>query len=553
MGRVRERLHESFEAVGAVFRNADLRRLELAWGGSNIGSWAYGVAVAVYAFDKGGATAVGVLLAVRMALTAVFSPFLALLADRHRRKTVMIAADLVRVVVLGVATVAVFADAPSILVYTLATVVTVAGGAFRPAQAAVLPGLADEPEDLTAANVTASTIESVGVFVGPALGGLLVAATSTGVVFAVTAGAFLWSALLIARIERPEPRIERPEARASIAGEAFGGFETIARDSNARLIVGLVAAQTLVAGALNVLVVVIALQLVDLGSAGVGLLNAAIGIGGLLGALLLLGQVRHLAPRLAAGIVLWGAPLVLVGLWPNRALVFVLLAIVGIGNSLVDVSALTLLQRGVSNDVLARVFGVLESLCLGAIAIGSAAVPILINWIGVRGTLVVAGAFLPAVAALTWRQILALDQAAPEPNRELELLRGVPLFAPLPTLALESVAAQLVPVAAESGSELVREGEEGDHFYVVLDGAFEVTSNGRPLRKLGPGDYFGEIALLRDVPRTATVTATEPAKLFSLDRDAFLGVVTGHPESAAAADAVVATRLGSLRPTVASV
>jgi MFS family permease len=553
VNRLRVRVAESFGALSAVFRNADLRRLELAWAASNIGSWAYGVAIAVYAFHQGGATAVGAIAGIRMLLTALSSPFLALLADRYRRKVVMVVCDLVRVLILGAATIAVFADAPSIVVYVLATVVTVAGSAFRPAQAAVLPGLVDKPEELTAANVTASTIESVGMFAGPALGGLLVAVSSTGVVFAVTAGAFLWSALLIARIERQEPPIERADEAAGVARGAFSGFATVARDQHARLIVGLVAAQTLVAGALNVLVVVIALGLVDLGSAGVGLLNSAIGIGGLLGALVLLGQARRLAARLALGIVLWGAPLVLVGVWPNRLLVFLLLGIVGVGNSLVDVSALTLLQRAVSNDVLARVFGVLESLCLGTIALGAVAVPVLIHWIGIRGTLVVAGAFLPAVAALTWRQILALDHEAPELRRELELLRRVPLFAPLPELVLESVAAQLVPVGVEPGTAVVQEGEEGDRFYVIQEGELDVTASGEHLRTLGPGDHFGEIALLRDVPRTATVTASTPVKAYALDREAFVGVVTGHPESAAAADAVVATRLSSLRPAVASV
>ncbi len=553
MSGLKARVAESLGALGAVFRSGDLRRLELAWAASNIGAWAYGVAVAVYAYEQGGATAVGAIAGIRLLLTALAAPFLALLADRYRRKTVMVGCDLIRVVVLAAAAAAVALGAANVVVYVLAVVVSVAGSAFRPAQAAALPGLAEQAEELTAANVTASTIESVGIFVGPALGGLLLAVSSTGVVFAVTAGAFFLSALLIARIQKPEAPHEHGAEAPHLVRGAFGGFAAVARDRRVRLIVGLVSAQTLVAGALNVLVVVIALGLLDLGNAGVGLLNSAIGIGGLLGALALLGQARRLAWRLALGILLWGLPLVLVGAWPNRALAFVLLVVVGVGNSLVDVSALTLLQRAVSNEVLARVFGVLESLCLGSIALGAALVPALIHWFGVRATLIVAGAFLPAVTALTWRQILALDHEAPDPGRKLDLLRGIPLFAPLPELALESVAAQLVPVDAAPGTAVVRQGEPGDRFYVVEDGELEVSARGERLRTLGPGDHFGEIALLRDVPRTATVTASQPTKLLALDRDAFIGVVTGHPESAQAADAVVATRLGSLRPTVASV
>ncbi len=553
MNRLTERLGESLGALRAVFRNPDLRRLELAWAASSIGAWAYGVAVAVYAFHHGGATAVGAVAAIRMVLTALAAPFLAVLADRRSRKAVMIVCDLVRVAVLAGAAVAVFASAPSLVVYALAIVVSVASVAFRPAQAALLPALADEPEELTAANVTASTIESVGIFVGPALGGLLLAVSSTGVVLAVTAAGFLWSGILTFRIGRSQAPPDREAGKRGVARDVLGGFEAVARDSRTRLIVGLVAAQTLVSGALNVLIVVIALGLVDLGSAGVGLLNSAIGVGGLLGALALLGQARRLAWRLALGIVLWGAPLVLVGIWPNRALAFVLLAIVGVGNSLVDVSALTLLQRAVPNEVLARVFGVLESLALGAIALGAAAVPLLIRWLGVRATLIATGAFLPILAALFWRQILALDREAPELRRELDLLRGVALFAPLPELALESLIAQLVPLRFDVGAAVVRQGEPGDRFYVVEEGELEVRTPVGRLRTLGPGDHFGEIALLRDVPRTATVTAATPVRVLALDREAFVGVVTGHPESAAAADAVVATRLGSLRPTVTSV
>jgi MFS family permease len=554
IGRLRARLAESLWAFAAVFTNRELRRVELAFAGSELGKWLYLIALAVFAYDAGGAAAVGLVALIRTVPSAVGAPFTALLGDRYDRGRVMLAATVVRVLTMVAAAAVAFSDAPAALVYVLVGVVTLASTAFRPAQAAALPGLARTPEELTAANLASSTIATIAGFVGPAAGGLLVAVTSVEVVFLVTAAVFLWAALLIGRVRAPAPAEPPASSGRAIIREAGGGFAAIAADRDVRLLMGLYCAQALVGGAFNVLVVVSALELLDLGEAGVGWLNAAFGVGGVLGALVALALLarRRLASDFMFGIVLWGLPLALIGIWPEPALALLLLALVGVGETLVEVAGPTLLQRSVPDRVLARVFGALESLIITAIGVGGILTPLLIELLGIRGALVAAGALLPIVAAVFWRRLTVLDRAGLPVAREVALLRRVPIFAPLPEATLEQLAAKLIPVRAAVGDEIVSQGDAGDRFYVIGEGTVDVSEDGRPLGVLGPGDSFGEIALVRDVPRTAAVSARSEVELYALERDDFIAAVTGHAPSAEAADAVIAARLGRLRAAAAS-
>ena len=487
---------------------------------------------------------------VRWIAAAIASPFAALLGDRYDRRLVMVASDLARAALIGLAALAVYADAPAVLVYAIAGLVGVAATAFRPAEAALIPSLARTPEELTAANVAASTIESVGIFGGPALGGLLLAASGPGLVFLVTAGTVLWSAFLLIGI-RPVAEVEEAEREeaVSIVDELLAGFRTIVRERRLRLLVALFSAQTFVDGMLNVLIVVIALKLLDTGKSGVGFLNSAVGIGGLLGALAAAALVgrRRQAADFGMGIFIWGVPIALVAVWPNQAFVLVLLAVVGIGNTIVDVSGMTLLQRSAPDDVLARVFGVLESLLLLTIGLGAIVAPVLLNWLGTRGALIVAGSLLPLVVIPAWPRLNAIDQAAEVPVERLELLRGNAIFAPLPAPTLEQLAEALEGVRTTAGEEIVRQGAPGDRFYLVKEGTLDVYIDGRQVQTLGPGDSFGEIALLRNVPRTATVRAHDDAVLYALERRDFLGAVTGFAPSLSAAEAVIGMRLGPAR------
>jgi MFS family permease len=543
---LRRRLRESLRAFAAVFQNEDLRRLELAWSGSIIGQWGYEVALAVFAYRAGGATAVGLVALVRLLPAAIIAPFAALLGDRFHRKRIMVAADLARVCAMAGAAAAVFAGAPAVTVYALAAIAAVTGTAFGPAQSALLPSLARSPEELTAANATSTTLESVGFFVGPALGGLLLAVTSVGAVFTLAAALFLWSAFVLSRIgsdSRGGPGIEGD----SILREALAGFRAIAAERRLRLLVGLYGAQTLAAGILRVLLVVTALQVLDLGPSGVGFLNSAVGIGALAGMLVMLTLIgtSRLAAVFRLGILLWGVPLALLGIWPSVAAALVLLGILGVGNTLVDVAGLTLLQRAAPDEVRARVFGVLESVFLGTIAIGAILAPLLTSALGARGALVAAGGGLSVLVLLFWRPLSAADATAAVPESTLALLRGIPIFAPLPPVTLEQLASRLSRVHVPAGEIIFRQGDPGDRFYVIGEGEVEIAPDGGPPKTLGRGAYFGEIALLRDVPRTATVTTRTGVELYLLERDVFIAAVTGHAPSAEAADAVIATRLGS--------
>jgi MFS family permease len=543
---LRRRLGESLRAFAAVFRNEDLRRLELAWSGSIIGQWGYEVALAVFAYRAGGAAAVGLVGLVRLLPAAIVAPFAALLGDRFPRKRVMVAADLVRACAMGGAAAAVFAGAPPATVYALAVVTALTSTAFQPAQAALLPALARSPEELTAANATSTTLESVGFFVGPALGGLLLAVTSVGAVFSVTAGLFLWSALVLGRMraESGGGAVVEPE---SIVREALAGFRAIAGQSRLRLLVGLYGAQTLAAGILRVLLVVTALRILDLGASGVGFLNSAVGVGALAGMLAVLAVIgtRRLAGVFQLGIVLWGVPLALLGIWPSVAAALLLFGVLGVGNTLVDVAGLTLVQRAAPEEVRARVFGVLESVLLATIGIGAILAPLLTAAFGPRGALIAAGGGLAALALPFWRPLARLDAATARPGPELDLLREIPIFAPLPQVTLEQLVSRLSRVRVAAGEDVFRRGDAGDRFYVIGEGQAEVAPDGRQPVTLGRGASFGEIALLRNVPRTATVTARTDLDLYALERDDFIAAVTGHAPSARAADAVIAARLAS--------
>jgi MFS family permease len=536
----------ALQALRDVLASPPLRRLQLAWVGSILGAWAYLVALGVYAYDQGGATAVGLVGLIRLIPAAVAAPFTSSLADRFPRVGVMVTSDLVRCVLMLAAAATIALDGPALAVYVIVATSTVATTVFRPAQSALLPSLVRSPAELTAANVASSTLESVGTFLGPALGGLLLAVTSPEVVFAANAGTFLWSAVLVVGLRRLEPRREPAATQADEDAQAgdgvLAGITTIADEPTLRTLVGLYAAQTLVAGALNVLVVVTSFELLDLDEAGVGLLYAAVGVGGLVGGFvaLLLSSSGRLARDFAIGLALFGLPLALIGGLPVSVVAVAGLAVLGIGNSIVDVNALTIMQRAVPDAVLGRALGALEGLLLATLGIGAILAPVLIDAVGPEAALVITGVLLPVLALLTRPRLRALDRTTSAPEAT-GLLRGVPMLAALPEPVLERLAREAVSTTVLAGHPIVREGEPGDRFYVVEKGQVSILG-----RTFGPGAGFGEIALLRDVPRTATAMAVTDVELIALEREPFVAAVTGHAPSAAAADTLVAARLGAL-------
>ena len=543
---VKQRIADSATAFGNVFANANLRSLELAWAASILGNWAFLVAVSVYAYGIGGETAVGVLLMLRLVPAGLIAPFAGVLADRYRRERVLLVSNLARIVLVSAAAACVFLDAPAVAVYALAVAAAIANTPIRSAQAALTPSLARSPSELTAANAVASTFESIAAFAGPAVAGILLVALDIGSVFAVTAGLVVVSTVFVLRIRVDEPPTRRGLEASTIASEALAGFRTIARDPALRVLVALFTAQTFVAGAVQVFLVITAFELLKLGDAGVGYLNSAVGVGALIGGVLALSLAgaKRLSPAFMLGVVLWGAPLIVLGLTQSVILAVLVFVLLGVGNSLVDVAAFTLVQRAVPDEVLARVFGVIQMLWLASVGIGAVAAPVLISAVGVETALVITGVALPTLVLVLSPRLVRIDSAADAPDEQtLRLLGATPIFAPLPGAALEHLASRLVPLRVEAGTVVVREGDAGDRFYIVVEGTLDVIQGGAHLTDLEQGGYFGEIALLRDVVRTATVVATTNAVLYALDRDDFLAAVTGHPQSAEAAETVMSARL----------
>ena len=542
---------QSASAFRSVLANPSLRNLELAWSLAILGQWAFVIGVSIYAFDAGGEQAVGIVILLRFGLAAVTAPFAGLLADRNRRESVLLASAVSRVILLGAAAICVSLDTEPIVVYALAIAAAIAATPFRSAQAALTPTLARTPEELTAANAVASTVESVAVFAGPAFAGLLLAATGAAAVFAVTAGMLAMSALVLLRVHGPQTTPKGEVEASTLASEALAGFRTIGREPALRVLMTLLAAQTFLFGSLQVYMVVLSVDTLSLGDAGVGYLNSAIGIGCVIGAVLAMGLtgVRRLSVAFVTGVFLVGAPLVALGFWTETIAAFVLLGVAGLGNSLLDVAGLTLVQRAVPEEVLARVFGVIQMLFYAALGIGAILAPSLLDWLGIDGALIATGLFLVVLTAVLAPLLIRIDSAAKAPEAdELNLLGRTPIFAPLPGTTLEHLAGRLLPLRLAPGEVVVREGDAGDRFYLVAEGELEVSSDRTPISTLGVGDSFGEIALLRDLPRTATVTVRSPAVLYALDRDEFLAAVTGHPASEQAAEAVVGARLSTFAP-----
>jgi hypothetical protein len=322
------------------------------------------------------------------------------------------------------------------------------------------------------------------------------------------------------------------------------GLREVRATSELRDATGLLAAIAFVYGILDVLMVVVAVQLVGLGTGGVGVLNAVWGAGGVVGGLAALaplarGRFATALDASAAGIAV---PLAILAAAAYPAVAIVGFAVLGVGWAIAETAGQTLLQRLSSDESLARVFGVAEASSQAMVALGSVAAALLIAALGIRGALLATALVVPVVVIVRWRPTQRLDAQAVVPEPELRALRAVDLFAPLPLATVETLAVRAAVRAVVADEPILRVGEVGSRFYVIADGTVEVQA-GPIIRRLGPGEYFGEIALLRDVPRTAAVRAETDGLLYVLAREPFLGAVTGHVRAGQAAEAVVDARL----------
>ena len=534
VGASRNRLADAAAAFTSNARNPDLRRAQLSFLGAWTAEWSFTVALGIVAYRDGGATALGLVGLLRMLPSAILAPLLSPLADRGRRERVLIVVSTARGAATAAAAVVAAVSGPPAVVYALAVLSTIAATLFRPAHSALLPSLCHTGHELASANVVRGFLDSAATLVGPLLAAVLLEVSDVAVVFAVAAASSLWAAALLLRLAYDAPPRPSAPARPRLVREAVEGVRAVVRNRDLALILGLAAAQSFTRGALTVLSVVVAIELLGTGESGVGTLMTAVGVGAVLGSLAasLLVGTRRLGAWFAVGVALWGLPLALVGAVPQQGAALFFLAFVGVGNALIDVAGFTLLGRMAPDEVLARVFGVLESLVAVSIGIGAVAASWVVESSGPRAALLAIGLVCPVLAVASWWRLRQLDHTVGEHDLDVGLLQHVPMLRTLPLPSVEQLARGLEPVALPAGHVLFHQGEVGDRYYVIESGEVEVVGDGRLVTTLGPGEGFGEIALLRRTPRTATVVARTDVRLRALLSDRFLPVVLGFTPSA---------------------
>jgi CRP-like cAMP-binding protein/predicted MFS family arabinose efflux permease len=546
--------------VRAAFAHRDFRYLAASLTVSQVGDWLYGVALVVYVFDQTGSPAwVAASVILRLVPYVLFGAVGGAIADRFDRRAVMIATDLGRAAcMLGLAAVVV-AGAPVWLALLLAFASAAVGTPARPAQGAITPALVDEP-DLAAANAVVSILEHTALVLGPAIGGLLLLLGSPAVAFAVNGVSFLASAALVVPI-RARAAAEPGEQPPSLVRRLADGFAAVVRSGDAAPLVGLLVAASFVYGQEVVLLVLVSERLLGTGSEGVSFLTAAVGLGGLAAAGLTSRLAEALRPGRTLLLVMLALSLPLIALTVIRrpALAYAVMAVEGAGNIVFDVLAITMLQRVIRQELLGRVFGVLDSLAVAGMLAGSLLVPVIVATVGLRGALVVAGGTMLVCTAAALPRLRGLDRRAEATRRELApkvaLLEGLRVFEGAPRQALETLAAAMEERPVPAGGVVVAEGEEADAFYLVRSGTLAVLSAGEHggpqarVNTLGPGDYFGEIGLLERIPRTATVQAETDGVVERLAGEDFLGILNQIPSTSGTLLDGVVGRLARTHPS----
>ena len=521
-----------------VARSPTLMRVVVAYAAFILTEYAVWIAMLVYAFSQGGATMAGVVALVQLVPAALAAPLAAAAADRRSPVVLLVAGYLVQAGGTAAAAVAVVAGAPPVFVYLGGVLASTAVSTTRPAQAVLVPALARDVSELTATNVVAGWVESVAIMAAGALAGVTLALAGVQLTFALCAVLLVGAALLVSTLRgHARSRADSaPAARLRIAS----AFMEAHRSGTARVLLGLLTVEFVVIGALDVLFVVLAIDVLGLGQSWAGFLNMAYGAGGVLlgaSAVLLLG--RRLGPVIVGTAVLLGGALAVTAVASRPVAVMLLLGLVGGSRALFDVSTRTLLQRAVPAGMVARLFGIAEGLSMAGLAVGALLAPALLALAGSRVALVSVGALLPLIAIGCLRSLVRIDQRAQVPIVEISLLRSLPIFRGLPEPALAEIACVLEPVEYSRGATIVSEGDHADRFYAIAHGQVEIRRDGRTIALAGRGAGLGEVALLREGRRTASAVALTPVSAFALDRGHFLAAVNGHPPTRQTAEAIV--------------
>lgn len=522
-------LRERLRGTRRAWRNTDLARLLLVWGVWMTADWALLITVSLLALGVAGPAAVGLVGAVRVLPAAVLSAPASVLTDRWSRSRLLCVVYAGWCVLAALLTWCALVGAGLAVLLVVVAAGSALSAAVRPTLQAMVPTLVSSPADLIAANAGFATIEALGTVVGPGLCAALLGVVGPPGVLGVLTVLFAVASVVAATIRTPFVPV--PQATGS-GREAWLapllGFRVLARPG-LRLAISLFLGQTTMRGLLNVFVVLVATSTVGGSESLAGRLFIAMGVGGLVGAVVGTGLGPRRGSRwIALGICLWGLPVVAIGSWPYAGVASVSLAVLGFGNALLDVSGYTLVNRLVPDHLAGRAWGAFNALGAAVVALGSLAAPPLVAALGLSGAMVLTGVVLALSPVLTWRWLRRLDSLASGRAEDVELLRRVPLFAAMSLVGLERLAQSAGTEEVRPGDVVVRQGEPAASFYVVAAGAATVSRDGAEVRRLGPGDAFGEIALLEPGPRTASVTATAPTRLLVLDSDGFVSAVTGH-------------------------
>jgi MFS family permease len=548
--RSRTWLKSRSRTVRDVLQLPDVRRIELGWGASVIGELAGQVTLVVYSFDKGGAPLVAAYVASRTLLSMVVTLGIAGLSGGTRTSSLLRRITGLRAALLALAALTAALSWNPAAVIALAAASSSLAGTYRPLQVAVLPWLVRTPAELTSANAVAAVLENSGALAGPLLAGGLLIFAAPPLPMVLAAGFVGLAALSLRGLvvpERPHSAAQSSAAKSvvQVARAAGHGLAELTRVVPPGGVAILGFAQTFVRGALVVLIAVLAVKTLALGQSAVGWLTAAIGAGGLVGgaAATALVHITRLGRTFVAGLLLWGLPLVWLAFTPSAAVAYLALVVVGVGNAIEDVAGFTLIARCAGPHSAGRVLGATEFVFQAGLGIGAVAAPLLLHTLGVRGTLGLLGGGLTVLTVAHVRRFARFDMTMPAPGEEVGLLRRLAMFASLPLAVIELLATDLKPHDFAPGTAAVREGEAGDLFYLIVAGSATVNVGGKPGPSLGAGDCFGEIALLRNIPRVATVVADQPMRTLALEREAFLVAIASNGMSGAAADALVDQRL----------